>query len=135
MVIVNDLFNPNSFGQPIPFQSDEDAKNKLGYCLRDKVSSPMLLVLDDVWSDSFIDNFPSKIKGCKILVTSRTAFPRYDVFEFEPLSDEDAKTLFRRSAFSESKKRPRATIEGNLVNQVTKCYIFQINTRLLTTWV
>ncbi|KAD4179621.1 hypothetical protein E3N88_28212 [Mikania micrantha] len=121
MVIVNELFNPNSSSQPIPFQSDEDAKNKLGNFLLDKVSRPMLLVLDDVWDHSFIDNFPLKIKGCKILVTSRSAFPRFDVFQFDPLSDEDAKILFCRSAFTESKKRPRIIIDENLVNQMVKC--------------
>ncbi|KAD4179628.1 hypothetical protein E3N88_28219 [Mikania micrantha] len=121
MVIVNELFNPNSSSQPIPFQSDEDAKNKLGNFLLDKVSRPMLLVLDDVWDHSFIDNFPLKIKGCKILVTSRSAFPRFDVFRFDPLSDEDAKILFCQSAFTESKKRPRIIIDENLVNQMVKC--------------
>ncbi|XP_071729800.1 probable disease resistance protein At5g66900 [Rutidosis leptorrhynchoides] len=120
MVIVNDLFNPSSFGQPIPFQSDEDAKHKLDNFLREKLPSPMLIVLDDVWCDSFINNFPSNIKGCKILVTSRTAFPKFDVFKFDPLSDEDAKTLFQRSAFTESKKRPRAAVDDVLVVQMVK---------------
>ncbi|KAK9076978.1 hypothetical protein SSX86_005313 [Deinandra increscens subsp. villosa] len=119
MAIVSDLFNPDPSSLPIQFQSDEDAKNKLGNFLHDKVSSPMLLVLDDVWDDSFIYNFPLKIKGCKILVTSRTAFSRYDVFRFDPLSDEDANVLFRQSAFTVGKKRPRPTVDGDLVNQVT----------------
>ncbi|XP_071736974.1 probable disease resistance protein At5g66900 [Rutidosis leptorrhynchoides] len=120
MVIVNNLFNPITFDQPIPFQSDEDAKHKLGNFLQDKISSPVLIVLDDVWSDSFIEYFQPKIKGCKILVTSRTAFPKYDVFNFDPLSDEDATTLFLRSAFTESKKRPRAVIDDGLVYQMVK---------------
>ncbi|KAL8222842.1 hypothetical protein R6Q57_020241 [Mikania cordata] len=104
MVIVNDLFNPNSSSQPILFQSNEDAKNKLGNFLLDKESRPMLLVLDDVWDHSFIDNFPLKIRVCKILVTSRSTFPKFDVFRFDPLSGEDAKILFCRSTFTESKK-------------------------------
>ncbi|KAD4179634.1 hypothetical protein E3N88_28225 [Mikania micrantha] len=121
MVIVNDLFNPNSSSQPIPFQSDEDAKNKLGNFLLDKESRPMLLVLDDVWDHSFIDNFSLKIRGCKILVTSRSAFPKFDVFQFDPMSDEDANILFCRSAFTESKKRPRIIIDENLVNEMVEC--------------
>ncbi|KAD4179648.1 hypothetical protein E3N88_28239 [Mikania micrantha] len=120
MAIVSDLLNPNPSGQPIQFQSSEDAKNKLGNFLNEKVSRPMLIVFDDVWNDSFIDNFPLKIKGCKILVTSRTAFSKHDVFRFDPLSDEDAKTLFRLSAFGVGKKRPRATVDGDLVNQMVK---------------
>ncbi|KAI7733220.1 hypothetical protein M8C21_006184, partial [Ambrosia artemisiifolia] len=120
MAIVNDLYNPNPFGRPIAFQSDEDAKNKLGVFLHENVSSPMLLVLDDVWSDSFIDNFLFNIEGCKILVTSRTAFSRFDVFRFDPLSDEDASILFRRSAFTLGKKRPRTSVDGDLVNQMVK---------------
>ncbi|XP_076947192.1 putative disease resistance protein At5g66910 [Bidens hawaiensis] len=120
MAIVNDLFNPNPSGQPIPFQSNEDAKNKLGNFLYENVSSPMLLVLDDVWSDTFIDNFPLNIKGCKILVTSRTTFSQFDVFQFDPLSEEDAKILFHCSAFSVGKKRPRPPVDDNLVNQMVK---------------
>lgn len=124
MAIVNDLFNPNPSGQPIPFQSNEDAKNKLGNFLYENVSSPMLLVLDDVWSDTFIDNFPLNIKGCKILVTSRTTFSQFDVFQFDPLSEQDAKILFHRSAFSVGKKRPRPPVDDHLVNQVTKFSVF-----------
>lgn len=129
MVIFNDLLNPNSFGQQVGFQngtenakqsSIEDAKNKLENFLREKVSSPLLLVLDDVWSDSFIKNFTFDITGYKILVTSRMVFPKHDMFKFDPLSDEDAKTLFRRSAFPE-RRRSRPTIDKDLVNQMVKC--------------
>nr|XP_043611746.1 probable disease resistance protein At5g66900 [Erigeron canadensis] len=120
MVIVNDLFNPNSFGQPISFQSNEDAKNKLRNFMRVKVSTPMLLILDDVWSDSFLDNFTFANKGCKILVTSRTPFLKYDVFHLDPLSDTDAKTLLYHSTITENKETPKATINGNLVNQMVK---------------
>ncbi|KAI3699024.1 hypothetical protein L2E82_43003 [Cichorium intybus] len=117
MVIVNDLFNPNSSGPQVHFQSNEDAKNKLEIFLNQKVLGPMLLVLDDVWSESFIDNFPSKNSGCKILVTSRTAFANYDVFKFDPLKEKDAKTLFCRSASTKGGKRPSPIINENLVNQ------------------
>ncbi|KAL8236489.1 hypothetical protein R6Q59_017570 [Mikania micrantha] len=48
MAIMNDLLNPNPFNQPIQFQGNEDAKNKLGNFLNEKVSRPMLIVLDDV---------------------------------------------------------------------------------------
>ncbi|CAI9304507.1 unnamed protein product [Lactuca saligna] len=121
MVIVNDLFNPNFSGPQVSFQSNEDAKNKLENFLNEKVVGPMLLVLDDVWSDTFIDNFPSKNRECKILVTSRTAFTNYDVFKFDPLNEKDAKTLFRQSAFTKGGKRPSPVISENLVNQMVTC--------------
>ena len=129
MVFVNDLLNPNSFAQQVRLQngtenaqqnSIEDAKNKLENFLREKVSGPLLLVLDDVWSDSFIKNFTFNITGYKIVVTSRMVFLNRDTFQFDPLSDEDAKTLFERSAFPEG-RRSRPTIHKDLVNQVTVC--------------
>ncbi|KAL7583987.1 hypothetical protein Lser_V15G46320 [Lactuca serriola] len=121
MVIVNDLFNPNSSGLQVLFESNEDAKNKLESFLDEKVSGPMLLVLDDVWSDSFIENFPSTKRGCKILVTSTTAFPNYDVFQLDPLNQKDAKTLFCHSAFKECELRPSRIINDKLVSQMVTC--------------
>ncbi|KAL7585881.1 hypothetical protein Lser_V15G45399 [Lactuca serriola] len=119
MVMVSDLFNPNSSSPLLVFQSNEDARTKLENFLSRKASDPMLLVLDDVWSASFIEEiFPSKIGGHKILVTSRTAFPKYNVFWFEPLHQEDAKTLFRGSAFTRGGSRPSPTINDDLVNQM-----------------
>ncbi|KAK9076982.1 hypothetical protein SSX86_005317 [Deinandra increscens subsp. villosa] len=120
MAIVNHLINPNPFGHPIQFQSDEDAKNKLGNFLLEKVSRPMLLVLDDVWDDSFIDNFPLKIKGCTILVTSRMRILKYNVFNLDPLKDEDAMILFQQSATAVNKNRPKSIVNANLVNELAK---------------
>ncbi|CAH1443643.1 unnamed protein product [Lactuca virosa] len=118
MVIVSDLFNPNPSTPQLQFQGKEDAKIKLDNFLNKKASDPMLLVLDDVWSASFIEElFPSKIRGHKILVTSRTAFPKYKTFRFEPLNEEDAKTLFCDSAFTKGGSRPSPTISDHLVNQ------------------
>lgn len=114
MVIVDNLFNPNSFSQQVPFQSSEDAQNKLESFFQ-TVSGPILLVLDDVWSESFIKNFEFEIKSYRVVVTSRMVITRYNIFQFDPLSDEDAKTLFCRSA------KPSPTINDNLVNQVTFC--------------
>ncbi|KAL7584409.1 hypothetical protein Lser_V15G46310 [Lactuca serriola] len=119
MVIVSDLFNPNPSTPQLQFQGKEDAKIKLDNFLNKKASDPMLLVLDDVWSASFIEEiFPSKIRGHKILVTSRTAFPKYKTFRFDPLNEEDAKTLFCDSAFTKGGSRPSPTISDHLVNQM-----------------
>ncbi|KAI7739526.1 hypothetical protein M8C21_026746, partial [Ambrosia artemisiifolia] len=88
MVSVNDLFNPFCSNQQVKFQGIEDAKNR---------------------------NFEFDIKGYTLLVTSRIVFTKYDVFKFDPLSDEDAKILFHRSA------RPIPTIDKNLVDRIVKC--------------
>ncbi|KAJ9539291.1 hypothetical protein OSB04_032024 [Centaurea solstitialis] len=120
MLIVNDLLNPNSFGQQVGFQNDEDAKNKLENFLGERASSPTLLVLDDVWSESFINNFVFEIERYKIVVTSRRDITRYYVFKLEPLSDEDANTLFCHSAFTEYKGKSTPSIDEHLVNQMVK---------------
>ncbi|GJS38233.1 probable disease resistance protein [Tanacetum coccineum] len=114
MVIVDNLFNPNSFSQQVPFQSSEDAQNKMENFFQ-TVSGPILLVLDDVWSESFIKNFEFGIRRYRVVVTSRRVITKYNIFQFDPLSDEDAETLFRRSA------KPSPTINENLVNQMVKC--------------
>ncbi|KAG7993771.1 hypothetical protein I3843_01G022300 [Carya illinoinensis] len=90
-------------GDRVPeFQSDEDAINHLKQLLnRIKQQNPILLILDDVWSgsESLLEKFKSHMTGSKILVTSRTAFPRFSCkYKLEPLSDEDATKLFRHSA-------------------------------------
>ncbi|KAI7739524.1 hypothetical protein M8C21_026744, partial [Ambrosia artemisiifolia] len=112
---VNDLFNPDCFDRQIKFQGIEDAKNKLENFLREKLSGPILLVLDDVWDESYIENFEFDIKGYKLLVTSRIRFPKYEVFKFNPLSDEHAKILFLNSTKADS------TIDENLVDKMVKC--------------
>ncbi|KAG6667468.1 probable disease resistance protein At5g66900 [Carya illinoinensis] len=90
-------------GDQVPeFQSDEDAINHLKQLLnRIKQQNPILLILDDVWSgsESLLEKFMFHMTGFKILVTSRTAFPRFSCkYKLEPLSDEDATKLFRHSA-------------------------------------
>ncbi|KAG6729346.1 hypothetical protein I3842_01G023800 [Carya illinoinensis] len=90
-------------GDRVPeFQSDEDAINRLKQLLnRIKQQNPILLILDDVWSgsESLLEKFKFHMTGYKILVTSRTAFPRFSCkYKLEPLRDEDATKLFRHSA-------------------------------------
>ncbi|XP_041006774.1 probable disease resistance protein At5g66900 [Juglans microcarpa x Juglans regia] len=84
------------------FQSDEDAINHLKQLLnRITQQNPILLILDDVWSgsESLLEMFKFHMTSYKILVTSRTAFPRFSCkYKLEPLSDEDATKLFRHSA-------------------------------------
>ena len=82
-------------------QSDEDAIDQLSHLLNHIRPNPILLILDDVWlgSESIPEKFKFDIPDYKILVTSRTAFPRFEfTYHLEPLNDEDAMTLFRHSA-------------------------------------
>ncbi|KAJ0728245.1 putative P-loop containing nucleoside triphosphate hydrolase [Helianthus annuus] len=65
-------------------------------------SNNMLLVLDDVWSESesIIQDLMFQIPGYKVLVTSRFLFPRFDsTYELGLLNNEDAKTLLCYYAF------------------------------------
>ncbi|KAI5319375.1 hypothetical protein L3X38_039083 [Prunus dulcis] len=61
--------------------------------------NPVLLVLDDVWSESVLDKFDQfKMSNYKILVTSISEFPRFGyAYPLKPLNDEDAMTLFHHS--------------------------------------
>ncbi|KAG6666331.1 hypothetical protein CIPAW_01G024100 [Carya illinoinensis] len=85
------------------FQSDEDAIDQLEQMLPVlvKKNKPILLILDDVWSgsESLLKKFAFRLPNYKILVTSRTAFPRFSfTYKLKPLNDDDAMELFRHSA-------------------------------------
>uniref|UniRef100_A0A2N9J5X8 Disease resistance R13L4/SHOC-2-like LRR domain-containing protein n=1 Tax=Fagus sylvatica TaxID=28930 RepID=A0A2N9J5X8_FAGSY len=61
----------------------------------------MLLILDDVWpgSEPLLEKFKFHMPKSKILVTTRTAFPRFSfTYNLKPLNAEDAMALFRYSA-------------------------------------
>ncbi|KAB1201826.1 hypothetical protein CJ030_MR8G004362 [Morella rubra] len=97
-VIIQTLFRHK--GHQVPeFQNDEDATNKLKCDLLKQIKDPFLLILDDVWSEDFIENFVFRIPNYKILVTSRTKFPVCKfIYELRPLIAEDSMILFRHSA-------------------------------------
>ncbi|KAG6666346.1 probable disease resistance protein At5g66900 [Carya illinoinensis] len=99
--IIQRIFDHKKVQVP-EFQSDDDAINHLKQLLnRIKQQNPILLILDDVWSgsESLLEKFKFHMTGYKILVTSRTAFPRFSCkYKLKPLSDEDATKLFRHSA-------------------------------------
>ncbi|CAK7339410.1 unnamed protein product [Dovyalis caffra] len=84
------------------FQSDEDVVYQLEQFLKNIGPSPILLVLDDVWpgSESLLENFKFQIPDYKILVTSRSDFPRFgSTYKLQPLNYDDSLTLFCNSAF------------------------------------
>ena len=100
-LIVQSLFNYKNLWHEFQFQSDEDAIDSLPQLLNHIGPGPILLILDDVWlgSESIPEKFKFDIPDYKILVTSRTAFPRFEfTYHLKRLNDGDAMTLFRHSA-------------------------------------
>ncbi|XP_054798945.1 probable disease resistance protein At4g33300 [Prosopis cineraria] len=87
-----------------------------------RTETRILIVLDDVWSLSVLEQLVWRIPGCKFLVVSRFNFPTFfsASYEVELLSEEDALSLFCHHAFGQ-KSIPLAA-NGNLVKQVvTEC--------------
>ena len=100
-VIVQILLSHKGLQPKFEIQSDEDAIEQLQQLREHTGSDPILLILDDVWlgSESLPEKFGFKIPNYKIMVTSRTAFPRFKFrYNLNPLNDKDAMTLFRHSA-------------------------------------
>uniref|UniRef100_A0A0D3HW68 Uncharacterized protein n=1 Tax=Oryza barthii TaxID=65489 RepID=A0A0D3HW68_9ORYZ len=83
---------------------------------RDK--GPVLVILDDVWSLSQLEELIFKFPGCKTLVVSRFKFPSLvtRTYEMELLNEEAALSVFCRAAFDQESV-PR-TADKKLVWQV-----------------
>lgn len=79
---------------------------------------PILVVLDDVWSLSELEELIFKLPGCKTLVISRFKFPTviHYTYEMEMLGEDEALSLFCRAAFEEQSIPP--TADKKLVKQV-----------------
>ncbi|XP_059623805.1 probable disease resistance protein At5g66900 isoform X2 [Cornus florida] len=121
-VFVQNMFRHKSFSVP-EFQNDDDALNQLEILLLKQIGpDPVLLVMDDVWSgsESLIQKFMFRIPGYKILVTSRSEFPRFDsTYKLELLDDQDAMALFCHSAFPQGES---VNMPDDLVHEiVTGC--------------
>ncbi|KAJ0770666.1 putative powdery mildew resistance protein, RPW8 [Helianthus annuus] len=103
------------------FQTDEEGRNHLEKLINQMGSNKMLLVLDDVWSESesIIQDLMFQIQGCKVLVTSRFLFPRFSsTYELSLLNYEDARTLFCYSAFPSD--RIPINVTDDLMNKIVK---------------
>lgn len=101
--IVQQLYEQQHLRVP-SIRDEEDASVCLKRLLMEIGQSPMLLVLDDVWfgSESLIKEFSLPIPEYRILVTSRSKLSGFgSPIVLKKLSDEDATTLFRRSAMLE----------------------------------
>ncbi|KAK4841127.1 hypothetical protein QYF36_026454 [Acer negundo] len=80
------------------FQTEEATINDLERLLKSFGQKAILLVLDDVWSESLVQKFKFKLPNYKILVTSRFVFPQFGSgHQLKPLNDEAAMILFRSS--------------------------------------
>ncbi|KAH7673535.1 P-loop containing nucleoside triphosphate hydrolase protein [Dioscorea alata] len=88
--------------------------------LQPKLKAPVLVVLDDVWTPSELEELIFKVPGCKTLVVSRFKFPTIftDTYEMELLGEEEALSLFCSSAFDQQSIPP--TADKKLVKQVVE---------------
>ncbi|PWA58352.1 Disease resistance protein [Artemisia annua] len=104
------------------FQTEEDAKNQIENLMREMGPDNILLVLDDVWSESesIVQQLRFQIPGYKIMVTSRFLLNSLgSTYELSLLNHEDARTLFCHSAFS-----PNAIPDGVPDDDVNKMVEF-----------
>ena len=89
-------------GSQVPtLQNEVHAVQWLNTFFKEETQNPLLLVLDDVWSgsESLLENFQFEISNCKVLVTSRSEFPRFGSSYYLPLLDDgNAMELFCHSA-------------------------------------
>ncbi|KAL9330557.1 hypothetical protein ACSQ67_000167 [Phaseolus vulgaris] len=83
-----------------------------------KGEAQVLVVLDDVWSLSVLEQLVWKIPGCKYLVVSRFRFPTFfsATYHVELLGEEDALSLFCHHAFGQKSIPLGANV--SLVKQV-----------------
>ncbi|CAN6541784.1 unnamed protein product [Malus baccata var. baccata] len=99
--IVQDLYQRKGFEVPT-FQNEVSTVTWLQSFLKEEGQSPLLIVLDDVWSgsESLVEKFDHfKTENCKFLVTSRSEFQGYGSPYYLQLLDHDnAMKLFHHSA-------------------------------------
>ncbi|KAK0603551.1 hypothetical protein LWI29_006189 [Acer saccharum] len=89
-VIIQRIFQHKKREVPT-FQTDEAAINDLERLLKSYGQKAMLLVLDDVWSESLVQKFMFQLPNYKILATSRSVFPQFGSgHQLKPLNDEAA---------------------------------------------
>ncbi|KAM0908136.1 hypothetical protein ACQ4PT_015667 [Festuca glaucescens] len=83
---------------------------------RDK--GPVLVILDDVWSLSQLEELVFKFPGCKTLVISRLKFPTLvtRTYEMKLLGEEEALSVFCTAAFDQ--ECVPQTVDKKLVKQV-----------------
>jgi hypothetical protein len=124
--IVHKLFRRCGHDEPC-LVDDEDAAKQLS-CLLKKIreSCPVTLVLDNVCPgiESFVETLQVQVPDCKILITSRVVFPRFETSSLRPQSIDDVVTLFCRFALPNDGKKGTYVPDEQYVQQV--CYIHPI---------
>ncbi|XP_048128969.1 probable disease resistance protein At5g66900 [Rhodamnia argentea] len=119
--IVQRMIQHNGFAVPV-IETEDGAVHYLHQLLYKVGQNPVLLVLDDVWteSQSFLEKFVfRKIKDYKIVVTSRYKFPAFPlVHRLNPLTHGEALELFRRSVTVDD--RSMVVPDDELVDQIVK---------------
>ncbi|KAM0000750.1 putative powdery mildew resistance protein, RPW8 [Helianthus debilis subsp. tardiflorus] len=120
--VVQKLFTHHLHLNNCEFQTDEEAKNELQNVIRQMGPQRILLVLDDVWSESesLIQDLKFLIPGYAILVTSRFRFSSIgSTYDLSLLNDEDARILLCHSAFP--CEGNRINVPDDLVSKMVKC--------------
>lgn len=88
-------------GSQVPAFQDEVTVVKWLQTFLKEGQKPLLLVLDDVWSgsESLLEKFQFKMPDYKILVTSRSEFPRFGPpYRLQSLDYDNSMKLFHHSA-------------------------------------
>ncbi|XP_031483385.1 putative disease resistance protein At5g47280 [Nymphaea colorata] len=86
------LVNPNSVPK---FIDEDDAYTQLMFNLNKRKRHPVLVVLDDVWSEVVLEKLLFEIAGIKTLVTSRIKFKLLkSIYTLPLLGQKDALDLF-----------------------------------------
>ncbi|XP_062002264.1 probable disease resistance protein At5g66910 [Rosa rugosa] len=99
-LIVQELYQRKGSQVPV-FQDELTAVKWLQTFLKEEGQHPLLLVLDDIWSgsESLLDKFQFEMPDYKILVTSRSEFPRFgSSYHLRSLDYDNAMKLFHHSA-------------------------------------
>ncbi|KAK9054077.1 hypothetical protein SSX86_025153 [Deinandra increscens subsp. villosa] len=118
--VVQKLFTHHLYVNNCEFQTDEEAKNELENMMKHMGSPKILLVLDDVWSESESLIEDLKFPGYTILVTSRFMFSRIGTtYKLSLLNDEDARTLLCHLAFPCDGNH--MNVPDDLVSKMIKC--------------
>ncbi|XP_068344712.1 probable disease resistance protein At5g66890 [Pyrus communis] len=98
---VKAVFKKNIFFVPVSKEPNLDVIQALRQRMAGR-DDPLLLVLDDVWSNSeylLKEFYDLNLRNCKILVTSRIQFRGFGTpYNLKALNDADSMTLLRHSA-------------------------------------
>ncbi|XP_049932921.1 putative disease resistance protein At5g47280 isoform X2 [Nymphaea colorata] len=99
------------------FFNEEDAVKQLSDILSYTELQPVLVVLDDVWSESVLEKLIFRIPNLKTVITSRTKFELLDsTYSLRTLKESDSMDLFCHSAF----------VQDNAFGDTYKEFAYQI---------